>query len=87
MPQLVAANVTTVVDILRKPTHDSHPGEVRASGGILPVGGRRVPSRARRSASNASVGIAVAAEHCEAWPAVRARASASSWLPLKRSRA
>ena len=29
MPQLVAANVTTVVDILRKPTADSHPGEAR----------------------------------------------------------
>lgn len=30
VPQLVAANVTTVVDILRKPTADSHPGEARA---------------------------------------------------------
>ena len=29
VPQLVAANVTTVVDILRKPTADSHPGEAR----------------------------------------------------------
>ncbi|KAK9845368.1 hypothetical protein WJX81_004717 [Elliptochloris bilobata] len=27
VPQLIAANVTTVVDILRKPTADSHPGE------------------------------------------------------------
>ena len=29
VPQLIAANVTTVVDILRKPTADSHPGEAR----------------------------------------------------------
>jgi hypothetical protein len=47
VPQLIAANVTTVVDILRKPTHDSHPGEVRLSGSVLTVDGRGVPSRAR----------------------------------------
>jgi hypothetical protein len=78
VPQLIAANVTTVVDILRKPTHDSHPGEVRSSEGELTVDGRWVPSRARWFVCSVARGIGtVAAEHCETRPAVRARALAS----------